>query len=174
MPTKMIWLLPMWSNAGSRMFPRFFPHLTISLSQAVRDRTGHVAHAALRRRGFLRDAGPKARAQVRWRQVKFSLKPFSKGLQGVGQRPTVSGLQGAQAPAFPYSQKGGTNVPLLGWHRARGFACGRDGTLFFAGFQLPPARHHGMIGKKGKEPCHDFIGKRNTAAHGKRHCHPAF
>ena len=39
MPTKMIWLLPMWSNAGSRMFPRFFPHLTISLSQALGQRT---------------------------------------------------------------------------------------------------------------------------------------
>ena len=37
----------------------------------------------------------------------------------MGQSPTVSGLQGAQAPAFPYSQKGGTNVPLLGWHRDR-------------------------------------------------------
>ena len=37
-----------------------------------------------------------ARAQVRWRQVKFSLKPFSKGLQGVGQRPTV--LRGLQGP----------------------------------------------------------------------------
>ena len=31
------------------------------------------------------------------------------------------------ATAFPYSQKGGTYVPLLGCHRARGFACGRGG-----------------------------------------------
>ena len=86
MPTKMIWLLPMWSNAGSRMFPRFFPHLTISLSQAVRDRTGHVAHAALRRRGFLRAANWKARAQVRWRNVKVS-STFSKVVGVRGRRP---------------------------------------------------------------------------------------
>ena len=66
------------------MFPRFFPHLTISLSQAVRDRTGHVAHAALRRRGFLRAANWKARAQVRWRNVKVS-STFSK-VVGFGGR----------------------------------------------------------------------------------------
>ena len=36
-----------------------------------------------------------------------------------------------EAPAFPYSQKGGTYVPLLGWHRARGFCLwkGRAGCL---------------------------------------------
>ena len=137
----------------TRMFPRKIVNLSFFLSQAVRDRTGHVAHAALRRRGFLRDAGPKARAQVRWRQVKFSLKPFSKGLQGVGQRPTVSGLQGAQvspagsvgagrcppgtsAPAFPYSQKGGTNVPLLGWHWARGFCLWKGRHAVFRRFPV--------------------------------------
>ena len=66
----------------------------------------------------------------------------------MGQSPTVSGLQGAQvspagsvgagrcppgtsAPAFPYSQKGGTDAPLLGWHRGRGFSLwkGRAGCL---------------------------------------------
>ena len=36
-----------------------------------------------------------------------------------------------EATAFPYSQKGGTDVPLLGWHRARGFCLwkGRAGCL---------------------------------------------
>ena len=36
-----------------------------------------------------------------------------------------------EATAFPYSQKGGTYVPLLGWHRARGFCLwkGRAGCL---------------------------------------------
>ena len=35
------------------------------------------------------------------------------------------------ATAFPYSKKGGTDVPLLGWHRGRGFCLwkGRAGCL---------------------------------------------
>ena len=161
------------TNAGTRINTGFFVHSLISISQAVRDRTGQVTNAALGRRSWLRDASPKARAQVRWRQVKV-LPAFSKGRYvPVGRCPAAdrggsreagcraqfaggkrsaptepagetgalrsargagplrpggtfsSGRPSRQArpvgPAFPYSQKGGTDVPLLGWHRARGF-----------------------------------------------------
>ena len=37
----------------------------------------------------------------------------------MGQRPKVSGLQGAQPLPSPTSQKGGTYVPLLGQHKSR-------------------------------------------------------
>ena len=66
------------TNAGTRINTGFFVHSLISISQAVRDRTGQVTNAALGRRSWLRDASPKARAQVRWRQVKV-LPAFSKG-----------------------------------------------------------------------------------------------
>ena len=107
---------------------------SISLSQAVRDRTGQAA--------FLRDprAGPSA--QVGWRQVKVS-STFSKGRYvPVGRCPAADrggsrevGCGGSWCPvgtlqdrprrqprpatAFPYSQKGGADVPLLGCHRDR-------------------------------------------------------
>ena len=43
----------------------------------------------------------------------------------LGRRWTVP--TGHQRPCLPLLPKRGTNVPLLGWHRARGFACGRAG-----------------------------------------------
>ena len=103
---------------------------SISLSQAVRDRTGQAA--------FLRDprAGPSA--QVGWRQVKVS-STFSKGRYvPVGRCPAADrggsrevGCGGSwcpvgtvqdrprrqprsEAPAFPYSQKRGDGCPPLG------------------------------------------------------------
>ena len=45
-------------------------------SHGVRDRTGQAA--------FLRSARAGPSAKAGWRQVKFSLKPFSKGLWGCG------------------------------------------------------------------------------------------
>ena len=103
---------------------------SISLSQAVRDRTGQAA--------FLRDprAGPSA--QVGWRQVKVS-STFSKGRYvPVGRCPAADrggsrevGCGGSwcpvgtvqdrprrqprpEAPAFPYFQKKGDVCPPLG------------------------------------------------------------
>ena len=166
------------TNARTRINTGFFVHSLISISQAVRGRTGQVTvlvpggdrsgpteaaaeTAALGRRGLLRAANWKARAQVGWRQVKV-LPAFSKaaGFGGryvpVGRcsaadragrrdrRPKVSGLQGVLvpgghrsgpteaaaetvAPAFlSVSKNGGTDVPLLGCLRARGF-CLRKG-----------------------------------------------
>ena len=78
------------TNARTRINTGFFADSLISLSQALCDRTGQVTNAALGRRGLLRAANWKARAQVGWRQVKFSLKPFSKGLQGVGRSLPVA------------------------------------------------------------------------------------
>ena len=104
------------TNARTRINTGFFVHSLISISQAVRGRTGQVTNAALGRRGLLRAANWKARAQVGWRQVKFSLKPFSKGLQGVGRslpvanalrrpnrqvRPAPQDLQGGAGPLRP-------------------------------------------------------------------------
>ena len=66
------------TNARTRINTGFFVHSLISISQAVRGRTGQVTNAALGRRSWLRDASPKARAQIRWRQVKV-LPAFSKG-----------------------------------------------------------------------------------------------
>ena len=149
------------TNARTRINTGFFVHSLISISQAVRGRTGQVTvlvpggdrsgpteaaaeTAALGRRGLLRAANWKARPQVGWRQVKV-LPAFSKaaGFGGryvpVGRcsaadragrrdrRPKVSGLQGAEAPVFlSVSKNGGTDVPLLGCLRARGF-CLRKG-----------------------------------------------
>ena len=103
------------TNAGTRINTGFFVHSLISISQAVRGRTGQVTNAALGRRGLLRAANWKARAQVGWRQVKFSLKPFSKGLQGVGQRPTaLRGVRDRRSclPLLP--KKGGRTSPSWG------------------------------------------------------------
>ena len=78
----------------------------------VRDRTGQAA--------FLRSARAGPSTQVGWRQVKVS-STFSK-VVGFGVKPQdLQGVARGAAPAFPYSQKGGTDVPLLGCHRARGF-----------------------------------------------------
>ncbi len=120
------------TNARTRINTGFFVHSLISISQAVRGRTGQVTvlvpggdrsgpteaaaeTAALGRRGLLRAANWKARAQVGWRQVKV-LPAFSKaaGFGGhyvpVGRcsaadragrrdrRPKVSGLQGVLVP----------------------------------------------------------------------------
>ena len=98
----------------------------------ARGRAGQDAHAALGRRGLLRAAGPKARAWVWERQVKFSLKPFSKGLWGLGaatsrwdvaQRPTepagetkpqdLTGVRG-RSHRLPLLPKKGDECPLLG------------------------------------------------------------
>ena len=48
-------------------------------------------HGAIRALGRRRNAAPdrEVNARPRRRRVKFSLKPFSKGLQGVGQSPTT-------------------------------------------------------------------------------------
>ena len=85
---------------------------SISLSQAVRDRTGQAA--------FLRDprAGPSA--QVGWRQVKVS-STFSKGRYvPVGRCPAADrGGSRDQPLPSPTPKKGGTDVPLLGCHRDR-------------------------------------------------------
>ena len=188
------------TNARTRINTGFFVHSLISLSQAVRGRTGQVANAALGRRSWLRDASPKARAWVRdrtgqaaflrsaragpsaqvgWRQVKV-LPAFSKGRYvpvgrcpaadrggsreagfgaqfAGGKRPAPTEPAGetsaprpsggcgaatsrwdvAQRPTEPAGEtrrsclpllpkKGGTDVPLLGWHRARSF-CLRKG-----------------------------------------------
>ncbi len=79
----------------TRINTGFFVHSLISLSQAVRGRTGQVTNAALGRRSWLRDASPKARAQVGWRQVKV-LPAFSKGRYvpvGRCQRPTEAAAE---------------------------------------------------------------------------------
>ena len=106
---------------------------SISLSQAVRDRTGQAA--------FLRDprAGPSA--QVGWRQVKVS-STFSKGRYvPVGRCPAADrgdtrevGCGGSWCPPGTRTdrggsrdqplpshtpKKGGTDVPILGCHRDR-------------------------------------------------------
>ena len=120
MPTKMIWLLPMWSNAGSRMFPRFFSHLTISLSQARGQRTAERLKVSST---FSKVAGCGTASHG------LGVARGASLACRLGRRWTVP--TGHQRPAFPYSQKGGTNVPLLGWHRARGFCLrmGRAGCL---------------------------------------------
>ena len=117
------------TNARTRINTGFFVHSLISISQAVRGRTGQVTNAALGRRGLLRAANWKARAQVGWRQVKV-LPAFSKAA-GFGAAPQGLGVArgaglacrlgrrwtvptGHQRPAFPYFQKRGTNVPFLG------------------------------------------------------------
>ena len=86
---------------------------SISLSQAVRDRTGQAA--------FLRDprAGPSA--QVGWRQVKVS-STFSKGRYvPVGRCPAADRGGSRDPKPLPSHtpKKGGTDVPLLGCHRDR-------------------------------------------------------
>ncbi len=151
------------TKAGTRINTGFFVHSLISISQAVRDRTGQVTNAALGRRSWLRDASPKARAQVRWRQVKV-LPAFSKGRYvPVGRCPAAdrggSREAGCRAqfaggkrsaptePAgetrrscLPLLQKRGTDVPLLGWHRARGFCLWKGRTGWhrdrFSGYRL--------------------------------------
>ena len=51
------------TSSQTRMFPGFSGNMAISLSQAAQCLGTQVANAALERRGFLRDAGPKARAR---------------------------------------------------------------------------------------------------------------
>ena len=73
-----------------------------------------------------RKGGSLRKSRVETSKV-FSQVFFKK----LAERETASrdpkGVARGAAPAFPYFPKGGTYVPLLGWHRARSFACGRGG-----------------------------------------------
>ena len=91
------------TNARTRINTGFFVHSLISISQAVRGRTGQVTNAALGRRGLLRAANWKARAQVGWRQVKV-LPAFSKAA-GFGAQ-----FAGGKRPA-PTEPAGETGAP---------------------------------------------------------------
>ena len=63
-----------------------------------------------------------ASARSRRRRVKVFSQVFFKKLARCGaELHGPKGVARTVGPAFPYSQKGGTDVPLLGWHRARGF-----------------------------------------------------
>ena len=63
-----------------------------------------------------------ASARPRRRRVKVFSQVFFKKLARCGaELHGPKGVARTVGPAFPYSQKGGTDVPLLGWHRARGF-----------------------------------------------------
>ena len=124
------------SSSESRIKPGFFLYLTLSLSQAVRGRTGHVAHAALGRRGFLRAASPKARAQAWERQVKVS-STFSK-VVGFGVKPQdLTGVRG-RSHRLPILQKRGDECPPLG---------------------VPPRPLSGLsASQRAPRPLHLFIG----------------
>ena len=105
--------------------------------------------AALRRRGLRGAAGKRPALEFGGDKEKFLVKFFSKNLWGLGaatsrwdvaQRPTEAAAEKRvvgrslpvanalrrpsrqarpEAPAFPYFQKRGTDVPLLGCLRAR-------------------------------------------------------
>ena len=88
-------------------------------------------------RGGRRDQTPRPSGVARGPGARWA--PFRTGLRCHFGRCWASAT-GRQHPrrqprpaatAFPYSQKGGTYVPLLGWHRARGFCLwkGRAGCL---------------------------------------------
>ena len=91
------------TNARTRINTGFFVHSLISISQAVRGRTGQVTNAALGRRGLLRAANWKARAQVGWRQVKV-LPAFSKAA-GFGAAPQGLGVARGGSPCLPNRQQ---------------------------------------------------------------------
>ncbi len=112
-------------------------------SRGVRDRTGQAA--------FLRSARAGPSTQVGWRQVKVSStfskgryvpvgrcpaadragrRDQTPGPSGVARGPGArwapfrtdrGGSRDPKPPPSPTSKKGGTDVPLLGCHRARGF-----------------------------------------------------
>ena len=99
-----IFLSYIGASGGTRINTGFLAHLYISLSQARGQRTAE--------------------------RLKVS-STFSK-VAGCGTASHgPKGVARTVGPAFPYSQKGGTNVPLLGWHRDRGFCLrmGRAGCL---------------------------------------------
>ena len=88
-----IFLSYIGASGGTRINTGFLAHLYISLSQARGQRTAE--------------------------RLKVS-STFSK-VAGCGTASHgPKGVARTVGPAFPYSKKGGTNVPLLGWHRARG------------------------------------------------------
>ena len=106
---------------------------SISISQAVRDRTGQAA--------FLRDprAGPSA--QVGWRQGKVS-SIFSKGRyvpvgrcpaadrggsREAGVRGVLNGAHRAPAPCLPLLPKRGDGCPPLGVAQSPGFCLWKGG-----------------------------------------------
>ena len=90
-------LSPLGSSSESRIKPGFFLYLTLLISQAAQCLGTQVAHAALGRRGFLRAASPKARAQAWERQVKVS-STFSK-VVGFGVKPQdLTGVRGVLVP----------------------------------------------------------------------------
>ena len=103
------------------MFPGFSGNYAILISPALGQRTAKRVKVLP---AFSKAAG--CRAEL------YGPKGVARGAGlacRLGRRWTVP--TGHQRPAFPYSQKGGTNVPLLGWHRARGFCLrmGRAGCL---------------------------------------------
>ena len=54
-----------------------------------------------------------------WVEKRKSFVHLFKGGGVWGETPRPSGVARGAAPAFPYSKKGGTYVPLLGCHRGR-------------------------------------------------------
>ncbi len=67
--------------------------------------------------GLAESGEQAARAWVGWRNAKV-LPAFSKAA-GFGAAPQGLGVARGAAPAFPYTKKGGTYVPLLGQHKSR-------------------------------------------------------
>ena len=106
-------LSPLGSSSESRIKPGFFLYLTLLISPAAQCLGTQVAHAALGRRGFLRAASPKARAQAWERQVKVS-STFSK-VVGFGVKPQdLTGVRG-RSHRLPILQKrGGRMSPSWG------------------------------------------------------------
>ena len=137
------------TNARTRINTGFFVHSLISISQAVRgrtgqvtnaalgrrgllraanwkarawvrDRTGRVANVALGRRSLLRAANWKARAQVGWRQVKV-LPAFSKGRYvPVGRCPAADRAGRRDQTPRPYRGAGGPGARWAPFRTDRG------------------------------------------------------
>ncbi len=81
-----------------------------------------------------------ASARSRRRRVKVFSQVFFKKLARCGaELHGPKGVARTVGPAFPYSQKRGTDVPLLGWHRARASPYALRGLACRLGCCLPVA-----------------------------------
>ena len=137
-------LSPLGSSSESRIKPGFFLYLTLLISPAAQCLGTQVAHAALGRRGFLRAASPKARAQAWERQVKVS-STFSK-VVGFGVKPQdLTGVRGRSHRLPILQKKGGRMSPSWGGTEPgprpmRCAPCGRCPALFhrLRRFQVAP------------------------------------
>ena len=125
----------MWSNAGSRMFPRFFPHLTISLSQALGQRTAKRLKVLP---AFSKAAGCRAEPYglpgVRGVLVPGghrSGQVYVATSVGAGRLPLADSTRGGSRDPQPLPshtpKKGGRMSPSWGASAPGGFACGRGG-----------------------------------------------